>query len=112
MCFKKKKKRDPEVEKEKRAFSKALLIQESILIWVVTLAFIVLAFFCIFKTFDASFMWLTALPTVAWGAYGVSQVEYYKKSKAENTKDGVVYETALLEMQQQQEEFEEIDRGA
>ena len=32
---------------EKVEFSKKLLIQESLLVWVVTLAFIVLAFMCV-----------------------------------------------------------------
>ena len=34
-------------KKKKIEFSKALLIQESILIWITTLSFIVLAFYCV-----------------------------------------------------------------
>lgn len=33
--------------KKKKEFSKGLLIQESVLIWIVTLSFILLAFFCV-----------------------------------------------------------------
>ena len=107
MCIKRRKRKEGE-EKSKRAFSKSLLIQESILIWIITIAFIVLAFLCVFHMFDASFMWLGVLPTVAWGAYAVSQTQYYKKYRAENTKDGIVYETAMAQLldQQEDEEFE------
>lgn len=80
---------------KKQEFSKTLLAQESILIWVITVSYIALAFYCVHKGFTASLPWLTALPTVAWAAYGVSQNAYYKKSTAENTKDGIVFESAM-----------------
>ena len=39
--------------------------------------------------------WLAAMAAFPWTAYGVSQAFYYNKSKAENTKDGIKFETAL-----------------
>jgi len=36
------------------------------------------------------------VPGVAWSAYAVSQAYYYKKSEKENTKNGIIYETAML----------------
>lgn len=81
--------------KQKRAFSKVLLIQESVLIWILTFAFIVLAFLCVWKEYTGSLPWLAVTLTGAWGAYGVSQAMYYSKSKAENTKGGIIYETAV-----------------
>lgn len=84
-------------EKQKRAFSKVLLIQESALIWIITLAYIALAFLCVLFQFDAQLPWLSVVPGVAWGAYAVSQAYYYKKSEKENTKNGIIYETAMLE---------------
>lgn len=79
----------------KKEFSKILLIQESVLIWIITLSFIILAFVCILKGFVGSLPWLTAISALPWTAYGVSQAFYYNKSKAENTKGGIKYETAL-----------------
>lgn len=84
-------------EKQKRPFSKTLLIQESVLLWIMSLTFLVLAYKCIANGFDASLPWLSAMVSFPWAAYGVSQVYYYKKSQAENTKEGITYETALLE---------------
>lgn len=91
--FKKKNK-----ENKKKTFSKSLLVQESILIWIITLAFIALAFICVLHGMSmVEIGFLTVLPGVAWAAYGVSQAFYYKKSEKENTKDGIIYETAMLE---------------
>ena len=78
--------------KNKLEFSKTLLIQESILVWVSTISFIVLAFFSIKHDFIGELGWLTALCTAIWAAYGVSQACYYKKAMAENTKGGIKYQ--------------------
>ena len=86
------------VDKPKQAFSKALLIQESILIWIVTLAFIVLAFLCVFTGYLGSLPWVAVMVTAAWGAYAVSQAGYYNKSKAENITGGLVYEATMTKI--------------
>ena len=69
-----------ETEKKKIEFSKTLLIQESILIWIHTIALLVLAYICVFKGFFAELPWLTAMTALPWTAYGVSQHAYYRKS--------------------------------
>lgn len=84
--------------KKKNEFSKSLLIQESVLIWISTLAYIALAFFCIQFGYMGSLPWLSASASLPWAAYGVSQVYYYKKSMAENTKDGVKYASVMKEL--------------
>lgn len=81
--------------KEKRQFSKSLLIQESILIWIVTLACIALAYFCIINQYFSELPWVATMVACPWTAYGVSQACYYKKSEKENTVGGVTYETAM-----------------
>ena len=87
-------------EQKKTSFSKALLIQESILIWIITISFLVLAFICVFNGFFGELPWLTAIVGFPWTAYGISQAYYYKKSMKENTKDGIVYDQAMREEQQ------------
>lgn len=39
--------------------------------------------------------WVASSIVAVYGAYGVSQAFYYNKSKAENTVNGIKYETAL-----------------
>lgn len=82
-------------KKRKLEFSKQLLVQESILIWLVTLSFIILSFYCVVKQFFGELPWLTAMAAFPWTAYGVSQGFYYKKAEKENTKGGIKYETTL-----------------
>lgn len=81
----------------KTEFSKVLLIQESVLIWITTLAYIILAFYCIRNQYLGTLPWLTAGVSLPWAAYGISQGFYYNKSKKENTKNGIKYELALKE---------------
>lgn len=81
--------------KKKNSFSKALLIQESILIWIMTIAFIGLAYICIVNQYFGELPWLVAMVGFPWTAYGVSQACYYKKSEKENTQGGIVYDATL-----------------
>ena len=80
--------------KRGKEFSKILLVQESLLIWIHTLAMLILAYICVFKGSWAEFPWLTAMAALPWGAYAVSQHAYYKKAQAENTEGGIIFETA------------------
>ena len=84
---------------KKQEFSKILLIQESVLIWILSFAYIVLAFYCVREGYIGSLPWLTAMVSLPWTAYGVSQAFYYNKSKAENTRNGIKFETVVKEKQ-------------
>ena len=86
-----------EKKKTKRAkfLKKTLLIQESALIWIVTLGAFYLAFYCIKNQYFGELPWIVALVGFPWTAYGVSQACYYGKSMKENTAGGIKYETAL-----------------
>lgn len=85
---------------KKTEFSKSLLIQESILIWIMSLTFLILAFYCIYMGYVGSLPWLAAMVGFPWTAYGVSQAFYYRKAMAENTKDGIKFESVLQESKQ------------
>lgn len=82
-------------KKKGKEFSKKLLVQESILIWIITLTFIALAFICVANGYIGELPWLTTMVAFPWGAYGVSQAAYYHKSTKENTVGGITYETAV-----------------
>lgn len=86
-------------DKKKLEFSKSLLVQESILIWIVTIAFLILAFVCIINQYFGELPWLAAMCGFPWTAYAVSQSFYYKKAEKENTKGGIKYETVMTEYQ-------------
>lgn len=86
------------MKNEDLEFSKKLLLQESLLIWIVTIAFIILAFVCIINQFFGELPWLTAMAAFPWTAYGVGQGFYYRKAEKENTKGGIKYDTIMHEL--------------
>ena len=83
---------------KKNEFSKTLLIQESILIWIVTLSFLFLAFTCIINQYFGELPWLAAMAACPWAAYGISQACYYRKSEKENTRDGIKFESVMAQL--------------
>ena len=91
---------------KKQEFSKSLLIQESALIWVVTLGAFYLAFYCIKNQYFGELPWIVALVGFPWAAYGVSQACYYGKSMKENTVGGIKYETAVNGISSEEEEYQ------
>lgn len=86
-------------KKKKTEFSKKLLAQESILIWIVTIGFLVLSFICIQNQYFGELPWLTAMAACPWTAYAVGQGFYYKKAEKENTKGGIKYDTTMVQYQ-------------
>lgn len=97
------------MNKNKKSFSKSLLIQESILIWIITIAFICLTFYCVHNEYFGELPWITGLAGFPWAAYGVSQACYYKKAEKENTQGGVVFETALKSLEEELKNKEQCD---
>jgi hypothetical protein len=89
---------------KKTEFSKALLISESILVWIITLAFLGLAYFCIINDYHGELPWLTTIVAFPWTAYGVSAACYYKKARLENTQGGLKYESVMASINSVSEE--------
>lgn len=91
---------------KKQEFSKSLLVQESALIWIVTLGAFYLAFYCIKNQYFGELPWIVALVGFPWTAYGVSQACYYGKSMKENTVGGIKYEAAVNGVSSEEEEYQ------
>lgn len=91
-------------KKKKLEFSKFLLIQESLLIWITTIAMIVLAFVCVINQYFGELPWLAAMVGLPWTAYGASQIFYYEKAKSENTRDGIKFESVMKGLSSDSEE--------
>ena len=98
-------------KKNKMEFSKKLLAQESVLLWIITLTFLVLAFICIHNQYFGELPWLVAMASCPWAAYGASQAFYYKKAEKENTKGGIKYDTVMLDKEVYTESIDENAEG-
>ena len=92
-----------------KEFSKLLLLQESLLIWVVTIAFIILSFYCVISGYIGSLPWLSTMVAFPWSAYGVSQAFYYNKSKAENTQGGIKFESLVQQAMQNNNSYSFVE---
>lgn len=92
-------------KEKKREFSKTLLIQESALVWVVTLFCLALSAYCISKGFTGSLPWISSIIVSIYTAYGVSQAMYYRKAQAENTEGGVKYQSVVKEIEEIKEYY-------
>ena len=82
---------------KKQEFSKIIMRMEMQLLWVNTLGVLGLAYYCVYKGFDAAFPWLSAMVSLPWAAWGVSKTGYTMKSMKENTAGGIVYEAVVNE---------------
>ena len=78
-----------------KQFSKLLLLMESVIVLLTTAGGFFLANKAINAGFAGALPWFTTMVTACWGAYGVSAAFYYNKAKAENTKGGIVYDSAM-----------------
>ena len=85
-------------QSKKLEFSKILLIQESVLIWIMTIFFMYLAYLCVQNQYFGELPWLAAMVGFPWTAYGVSQMYYYKKSMKENSKNGIKYDAVMADI--------------
>ena len=85
-------------EKKQEEFSKKLLLQESMLIWIITIAFIILAFVCVVNQYFGELPWLAAMCGFPWTAYGASQAFYFRKAEKENTQGGIKYEATMQQL--------------
>ena len=63
---------------------------------VATLAVLLLCGLAIVRQFDGALPYLTTLIGALQAVTGVVLGAYYNKSKAENTKGGIVYDTAMV----------------
>ena len=59
--------------KNKKEFSKVLLIQESVLVWIVTLTLLTLSFYCVIFGFLGSLPWISFIVFFVLLTFGVSQ---------------------------------------
>ena len=100
-------------ENNKIEFSKRLLLQESMLIWIITISFIILAFVCVSNQYFGELPWLAAMCGFPWTAYGASQAFYFRKAEKENTAGGIKYETIMADIHQNvpPEQFDENAAG-
>ena len=82
---------------EKKAWTTSKVIAIGVLVMdaVATLAVLALCGLAILRQFQGALPYLTTLIGALQAVTGVALGAYFNKSKAENTKGGIIYDTAL-----------------
>lgn len=87
---------------QKREFSKQLICDIRSLLWIITISGIALAFYCVHLGYLGTLPWISALVGLPWSAHGIVCSFYLNMSKSDHRKDGITYDLAMCEQQQQQ----------
>lgn len=80
--------------KKKKEFSKQLVSDIRWLLWFVTASGVLLAAFCIWKDFDGSLPWISAMVGLPWTAHGVVCSFYLNMAKSDHSEGGLTFESA------------------
>ena len=81
-------------EKKQQEFSKKLISDIRLLLWVVTLGGLVLAAYCIRTGYTGSLPWLTAMVGLPWTAHGTVCAFYLNLCKSDHKEGGITFEAA------------------
>lgn len=79
---------------KQQEFSKRLISDIRLLLWVVTLGGLVLAAYCIRKGYTGSLPWLTAMVGLPWTAHGTVCAFYLNLAKSDHKEGGITFEAA------------------
>lgn len=78
----------------KTEYSKKLISDIRLLLWVVTIGGIALAAFCIYKGYTGSLPWLSAMVGLPWSAHGIVCSFYLNMAKSDHKVGGITFESA------------------
>ena len=82
-------------KKSKKQFSKVLALLVLLTTFIISMYTLYLCKLCIQLNYTGSLPFLSALIGLSEGSCGIVLSKIIDKAKAENTKNGIVYETAL-----------------
>ena len=90
--------KDPKEKKtrKKRRLDYSQLISHDIrpLLWIVTVGGLLLAFYCVRRSFTGALPWISAMVGLPWTAYGTVCSFYLNMAKSDHKEGGVTYEAA------------------
>ena len=78
----------------KPAYSKRLVSDIRLLLWIVTVGGLLLAGLCVYKGFTGSLPWLSAMVGLPWTAHGVVCLFYLNMAKSDHKEGGITFEAA------------------
>lgn len=76
-------------------FTQLLVLSDGGLMWVITIGYMILAAYAIYKGYQGALPWLTGTPAAAFAGWSAVRAFLIKKSEKQNTKGGITYDLAL-----------------
>jgi hypothetical protein len=86
--------RQAQATREQKDYSKKLISDIRVLLWVVTVGGLVLAFYCIHEGFTGSLPWISAMVGLPWTAHGTVCSFYMNMCKSDHSEGGITFESA------------------
>lgn len=100
---------------QKTEFSKQLIADIRVLLWVVTVGGLFLAAYCIRVGYTGSLPWISAMVGLPWTAHGTVCAFYLNMAKPDHRRGGITYDAAKaanFNVPQQQEPEGSVDSPA
>lgn len=82
------------IREKQQEFSKRLISDIRLLLWVVTVGGMALAAYCIRKGYTGSLPWLSAMVGLPWTAHGTVCAFYLNMAKSDYKTGGITFEAA------------------
>ena len=91
---KRRSKQEAKPQPQKADFSKRLISDIRVLLWVVTVGGLLLAAYCIRSGFTGSLPWVSAMVGLPWAAHGTVCSFYLNMAKSDHSEGGITFEAA------------------
>lgn len=81
--------------KQAKEFTQYMIVSDNAILWFISISYVVLAGYSIYKNYTGALPWLTSGQALAFGGWATVQCFLIKKSEKQNTKGGITYDTAM-----------------
>lgn len=78
-----------------KEFTQYMIVSDNAILWFISISYVVLAGYSIYKNYTGALPWLTSGQALAFGGWATVQCFLIKKSEKQNTKGGITYDTAM-----------------
>lgn len=98
-------------KKARLEFSKKLISDIRILLWIVTIGGLALAAYCVHERYEGALPWVSSMVGLPWAAHGVVCSFYLNMSKSDHKDGGITMEAAKASGFNQPGETDDFPKG-
>lgn len=87
-----------QAKEQAHEFTQLLVLSDGGIMWVITIGYMILAAYAIYKGYQGALPWLTGTPAAAFAGWSAVRAFLIEKSKAQNKQGGITYDLAMAEL--------------